>query len=174
MKVVALMSSHTTTAYLLLGANLGERELTFERCLERLGEFPGVSVTAASAVYTSPAVNLEPEAPEFLNQALQVETALSANELLDVCEAVEREFGRTLKGRLRSRTLDVDILLYGESIIDSPRLRVPHPRLTERGFALLPLLELTPDCADPRTKRRFADSLTPEMRDTVRRQHTHA
>ncbi|HSG98764.1 MAG TPA: 2-amino-4-hydroxy-6-hydroxymethyldihydropteridine diphosphokinase [candidate division Zixibacteria bacterium] len=168
------MSSHRTTAYLLLGANLGERELTLERCLERLDELPDVSVITASAVYTSPAVDLEPEAPEFLNQALQVETALSANELLDVCEALEREFGRTLKGSLRSRTLDVDILLFGDSIIDSPRLRIPHPRITERGFALVPLLELAPGCADPRTNRLFVEALTPELRDTVRRLHTHA
>ena len=137
-----------TTAYVGLGANLGEREITLRRALELLGE--RVEVTAVSSFRDTEPVGYTDQ-PRFLNAAARVETELTPRELLDLLLAVERELGRVREGapRFGPRTVDLDLLLYGAETIDEPGLTVPHPRLHERRFALEPLAELDPGLVVP-------------------------
>ena len=129
-----------TRAYVGLGANLGDREATMRRAIDLLGD----EVVAVSTFRETDPVGYE-EQPRFLNAAVALETALTPRELLDRLLAVERELGRTRDGpRYGPRTIDLDLLLYGEEIVDESGLRVPHPRLAERRFALEPLFELDP------------------------------
>jgi 2-amino-4-hydroxy-6-hydroxymethyldihydropteridine diphosphokinase len=134
-----------TRAYVGLGANLGERERTLRRAVELLDAEPGIDVVGVSSFRETEPVGYVDQ-PAFLNGACAVETDLSPRDLLDRLLAVERALGRE-RGtgpRWGPRTIDLDLLLYGRETIDEPGLTVPHPRLTERSFALEPLLELDP------------------------------
>ncbi|WP_084444707.1 2-amino-4-hydroxy-6-hydroxymethyldihydropteridine diphosphokinase [Hymenobacter roseosalivarius] len=130
----------THTAYLLLGSNLGDRAATLRTAVRQLGELAG-TVVAASSLYETAPWGLS-EQPAFLNQAVRLHTDLPPEVLLDVCLRVEQLSGRERRVRWDARTLDVDILLYDALVLDSPRLAVPHPRLPERRFALVPLAEI--------------------------------
>lgn len=131
-----------TRAYIGLGANLGDREATTRRALALLDATDGLDVAAVSSFRETEPVGLIDQ-PRFLNGAAALETALSPLDLLDRLLAVERALGRTRAGpRYGPRTIDLDLLLFGEERIDEPGLHVPHPRLHERRFALEPLLEL--------------------------------
>lgn len=134
-------------AYLLLGSNLGNRAALLHDARARLAATAG-RVVAASALYETAAWGREDQ-PAFLNQALAVETFLPAPQLLAHCLATEQQAGRERLERWGSRTLDVDILLYGPEIIARPDLAVPHPRLAERRFALVPLAEIAPRLVHP-------------------------
>ena len=132
-------------AYVGLGANLGDREGTIRRAVELLGAEPGVEVVAVSALRETDPVGYADQ-PRFLNGAAAVETELAPRELLDRLLAVERELGR-VRGegpRYGPRAIDLDLLLYGDRVVDLPGLTVPHPRLAERRFVLEPLHELDP------------------------------
>jgi 2-amino-4-hydroxy-6-hydroxymethyldihydropteridine diphosphokinase len=132
-----------------VGANLGDREGTIERALDALAHAPGVRVLGVSSLRETAPVGLEDQ-PSFLNGALLVETDLAARELLLLLLDVERALGRTRDGpRFGPRTIDLDLLLYGDREIDEPGLSVPHPRLHERRFALEPLVELDPSLEVP-------------------------
>ena len=136
-------------AYVGIGANLGDREATMREALARLGEVEGVRVVAVSSFRETDPVGLLDQ-PRFLNAAAELETALSPRALLDALLAVERSLGRTRDGsRYGPRTIDLDLLLFGEEIVAEPGLTVPHPRLHERAFALEPLHELDPELALP-------------------------
>jgi 2-amino-4-hydroxy-6-hydroxymethyldihydropteridine diphosphokinase len=136
-------------AYLGLGANLGDREATIVRALELLAHEDGVEVVAVSSLRDTDPVGIVDQ-PRFLNGAAAVETDLSPGELLNRLLAVERELGRTREGpRFGPRTIDLDLLLYGDEEVDERGLTVPHPRLAERRFALEPLAELDPDLVVP-------------------------
>jgi 2-amino-4-hydroxy-6-hydroxymethyldihydropteridine diphosphokinase len=132
-------------AYVGLGSNLGDREATIRAALAELAAPDAVELVAVSAlVETEPVGYLDQ--PRFLNGAAALETSLSARALLDLLLAVEARFGRD-RGAVPAqgpRTLDLDLLLYGDDEIDEPGLRIPHPRLHERAFALGPLAELDP------------------------------
>jgi len=131
-------------AYVGVGANLGDRRATIERAIELLRAVEGVEVLAVSTLRETDPVGYEDQ-PRFLNGAVELETTLGARELLDALLAVERELGRRRDGpRFGPRTIDLDLLLFGEERIDEPGLTVPHPRLHERRFALEPLAELAP------------------------------
>jgi 2-amino-4-hydroxy-6-hydroxymethyldihydropteridine diphosphokinase len=136
------------TAYLLLGSNLGDRTALLRTARAHLAAVAG-EIMAASALYETAAWGREDQ-PAFLNQALAVRTFLTAEELLGQCLATEQAAGRERLERWGSRTLDVDILLYGPALIDQPSLTVPHPRLAERRFALVPLAEIGPEVRHPR------------------------
>ena len=137
-----------TRAYVGLGANLGQREETLGRAVELLGQAPGVDVVAVTELRETDPVGVV-EQPRFLNGAVALETTLTARELLDLLLDVERELGRVRAERWGPRVVDLDLLLYGDATLDEPGLRVPHPRLHERRFALEPLAELDPDLAIP-------------------------
>ena len=132
-----------TRAYVGLGANLGDREATIRAAIAAL---PGV-VAVSSLRETDPVGKTDQ--PRFLNGVAAVETALSARELLDVLLSVERGLGRERRERWGPRTIDLDLLLYGDDTVDEPGLTVPHPRLQERRFALEPLAELDPELLVP-------------------------
>jgi 2-amino-4-hydroxy-6-hydroxymethyldihydropteridine diphosphokinase len=137
------------TAYIGVGANLGDRRATIERAVELLRAVPGVEVLAVSSLRETDPVGFK-EQPRFLNGAVELETTLEPRELLDVLLRVERDLGRTREGpRLGPRTIDLDLLVYGDRRLDQPGLTVPHPRLHERRFALEPLAELAPELEIP-------------------------
>jgi 2-amino-4-hydroxy-6-hydroxymethyldihydropteridine diphosphokinase len=138
-----------TTAYVGMGANLGDRQATIERAVELLGAAEGVEVLAVSSLRETDPVGFEDQ-PRFLNGAAAVETALVPRDLLDVLLGIERQLGRTREGpRFGPRLIDLDLLLYGDAQVDEPGLTVPHPRLHERRFALEPLAELAPGLVVP-------------------------
>jgi 2-amino-4-hydroxy-6-hydroxymethyldihydropteridine diphosphokinase len=132
-----------TRAYVGLGANLGDREATIRAAVAAL---PGVR--ALSSLRETEPVGLTDQ-PRFLNGVAALETELSARDLLDTLLAVERRLGRERRERWGPRTIDLDLLLFGEEAIDEPGLTVPHPRLHERRFALEPLAEIAPDALIP-------------------------
>ncbi|HEX5470071.1 MAG TPA: 2-amino-4-hydroxy-6-hydroxymethyldihydropteridine diphosphokinase [Gaiellaceae bacterium] len=143
-----------SVAYIGLGANLGEREATLREALARLGDTDGIRVVAVSSFRETDPVGLL-EQPRFLNAAAALETTLSARALLDTLLAVERALGRDRASEARwgPRTIDLDLLLYGDEEIDEAGLTVPHPRLPERRFVLEPLLELDPELTLPDGRR---------------------
>ncbi|GBD11669.1 Bifunctional folate synthesis protein [bacterium HR23] len=136
-----------TLAYLGLGSNLGDREAHLRRGVLHL-ERRAVRMVALSAVYETTPWGYSAQ-PPFLNMVACVQTSLDPFGLLDTCLAIEEEEGRTRPFPNAPRTLDIDILLYGERIIASPRLVVPHPRLADRAFVLVPLCDLAPDLVHP-------------------------
>jgi len=139
-----------TRAFVGLGANLGDREATLRRAVELLAADPEIELVAVSTLRETDPVGYLDQ-PRFLNGAVEVETTLLPRELLDRLLGVERALGRERTGpRFGPRTIDLDLLLYGEEQVDEPGLRVPHPRLHERGFALEPLAELDPALVVPR------------------------
>ena len=132
------------TAYVGLGANLGDREATIRRALDLLAADRELEVVAVSALRETDPVGIVDQ-PRFLNGAAALETALPPRELLARLLAVESALGRRREGaRFGPRTIDLDLLLYGEATVAEPGLTVPHPRLHERRFALEPLAELDP------------------------------
>jgi 2-amino-4-hydroxy-6-hydroxymethyldihydropteridine diphosphokinase len=138
-----------TRAYVGLGANLGDRERTLQAAVDALAAEDGVEVVSVSVLRETEPVGVGQQ-PLYLNGAAEVETTLTARELLDRLLAVEQRFGRIrVPGEHGPRTLDLDLLLYGDEVIDEPELHVPHPRLHERRFVLEPLAELAPGLVVP-------------------------
>ena len=135
-------------AYIGLGSNLGDRERTIEQAVALLRAGPGVEVVSESTLRET-----EPwgpvAQPRFLNCAVEVETSLEPRALLGVLLDVERRLGRVREERWGPRTIDLDLLLYGDAALDEPGLTVPHPRLHERAFVLEPLHELDPTLVVP-------------------------
>lgn len=142
------MSGRPVSAFLGLGSNLGDREAHLRRAVALLAREPGVEVARVSSVYET-----EPEGvtdqPRFLNQVVEVRTTLPPEALLARALAVEAALGRVRRERWGPRVIDVDLLLYGEEVVSRPGLQVPHPRLRERVFAMVPLAELAPDLRLP-------------------------
>jgi 2-amino-4-hydroxy-6-hydroxymethyldihydropteridine diphosphokinase len=141
-------------AYIGLGSNLGDREATLREAIARLGAQEGIEVVAVSSFReTDPVGKLDQ--PRFVNAAAALDTSLRPRELLQQFLEVERSLGRdrTKEQRWGPRTIDLDLLLYGDEEIDEPGLAVPHPRLAERAFVLEPLLELDPGLRLPDGRR---------------------
>ena len=130
-------------AFLGLGSNVGDRLAHLQAAVDRLQAARGVRVDAVSSVYETTPVGGPPQ-EAFFNLAVRVATTRSPRRLLKACQAVEAAGGRQRRDRWGPRTIDVDILLYGERSVRRRRLRVPHPRLSERAFALVPLIEVAP------------------------------
>src|SRR5205823_11145376 len=141
--------------FLGLGANVGNREENLRTALRWLA--PKCRVVAVSSVWRSEAVVLEGQAagPEFRNAACEIATELSAHELLVHVKEIEHAIGRRPAPRWSARPIDIDILLYGDQIIDTPELRVPHPLMVERAFVLLPLAEIAGEVVVPGVGRRL-------------------
>jgi 2-amino-4-hydroxy-6-hydroxymethyldihydropteridine diphosphokinase len=146
-----------TLAYLLLGSNLGDRPARLAQARLDLAATAG-HLVATSALYETAAWGLEDQ-PAFLNQVLALETELDATSLLAACQATEQQQGRERLVRWAARTLDVDILLFGQEIIATPTLTVPHPALPARRFALVPLAELAPHLVHPQLHCTIAELL---------------
>jgi 2-amino-4-hydroxy-6-hydroxymethyldihydropteridine diphosphokinase len=145
------------TAYLLLGSNLGDRAIILRDAVQYLHATAGI-VEVTSGLYETAAWGLEDQ-PAFLNQAVRLQTELTPDLLLDACQKTEQLAGRERLVRWGARTLDVDILLYDGLVLNTPRLTVPHPRLPERRFALVPLVEIAANVVHPEVKRTIAELL---------------
>lgn len=134
------------TVYLALGTNLGQREANLRAAREALAF--QVGLTAASRLYQT-----EPwgytDQPAFLNQVLAAETSLPPLDLLDLLKQIETDLGRKATFRYGPRLIDLDLLLYDDLVLDTPRLTLPHPRMAERAFVLAPLAEIAPDLRHP-------------------------
>jgi 2-amino-4-hydroxy-6-hydroxymethyldihydropteridine diphosphokinase len=144
-------------AFLGLGSNLGDRLATLQRAVDRLAR-DGARAMRSSRVYETAPVG--PPQPDYLNAVVEVETDLGPEELLARCLVVEAELGRVRGERWGPRTIDVDLLCYDRAEVDRPDLTLPHPRMHERAFVLLPLTELTSDPMLP-GGRRLADVRLP-------------
>jgi len=143
--------------FLSLGSNLGNRRVQIERGISAL-EQTALTRVARSSFYETEPVDLE-EQPWFANQVVRGATRLSPLELLAECQRIERALGRTPTVRFGPRILDIDILLYGRLIMEQEGLVIPHPRMRERRFVLIPLLEIAPELTDPRDEEKYAKTL---------------
>jgi len=139
-----------TCCHLGLGANLGQPEHTLRAAVDIIAALPGTTLRARSALYRTPAWG-GIQQPDFLNAVVMIDTELAALDLLHALWQIERQHGRDRQREIRwgPRTLDIDILLYGHEMLDLPELHLPHPRLHQRAFALVPLLEIAPDIHIP-------------------------
>ena len=137
-----------TVAYIGLGANVGPREVTLLRAVDLLAEEDDVEVLAVSQLRETDPVGIVDQ-PRFLNGVAQIGTSLPPRALLELLLRIEQSLGRVREERWGPRTVDLDLLVYGDEIVDAPGLRVPHPHLHERRFALEPLAELAPELDVP-------------------------
>lgn len=136
------------TAYIALGANIGDPAATVRAAFAALSGLPGTQLTATSSLYRTAPIGLAGQ-PDFINAVARVETSLEPGALLQALLALEADFGRVRLERNGPRTLDLDLLLYGDKVLDTPDLILPHPRLHLRAFVLAPLAEIAPDLAIP-------------------------
>lgn len=137
-------------AFVGLGGNLGAVAATLRAATDALAQLPATRLLRASRLYRTPAWGLEQQ-PDFINGVVALETTLAPRELLDALLRIEREFGRERDHGLRwgPRTLDLDLLLHGDAMVESAGLRLPHPHLHERAFVLVPLAEIAPALVIP-------------------------
>ena len=147
-----------TKAFVGLGSNLGDRVAHLRRALEGMSAIPKTEVVRVSSTYDSEPAGA-PGEPRYLNAVAELSTTLSARGLLWNLQLIEGRMGRPRAGRSGPRTIDLDLLFFGEETIHEPGLEVPHPRLLERDFVLVPLGELDPWWVDPRTGMRICDLL---------------
>lgn len=148
-------------AYLGLGSNLADRLENLQRAVDLLDEHEGLHLLRSSRVYETEPVG-GPEQPDFLNAVIEVDTERSPRELLGACLEVEVAMGRIREERWGPRPIDVDLLTYGDLVLDEPDLVLPHPRMHERAFVLVPLTELCPDPPLPGDRRLASVRLPPE------------
>jgi 2-amino-4-hydroxy-6-hydroxymethyldihydropteridine diphosphokinase len=142
------------TAYIGLGANLGDPAHAVRRAIEQLATTPGVRLLQASRLYRSAPV--DSSGPDYVNAVAEIATNLTAPSLLAALQAIELSAGRERPYVNAPRTLDLDLLLYGSAGVASPRLTLPHPRMWERAFVLLPLHEIAPDLVPSKALRAVA------------------
>lgn len=135
-------------AYVALGSNLGNPVVTIDAAIEALAALRGSILKAMSSLYRTAPVGLKRQ-PDFINAVVALDTRLAAKELLDELFAVEIQFGRRRSVKNAPRTLDLDLLLFGDSVQSDPELTLPHPRMHERAFVLVPLAEIAPDAVIP-------------------------
>lgn len=135
-------------AFLGLGSNIGERLANLQAAVEELDRQSGLRVSASSRIWETDPVGGPPQ-PDFLNAVVQVETDLEPLDLLGACHRVESALGRVRDVRNGPRTIDIDVLLFDMLTLDDPRLSIPHPRMTQRGFVMLPLMDLDPHASLP-------------------------
>ena len=152
--------------HIALGSNLGDRRAAIEAACRAIDALPGTRIVCTSTLIETEPVGPPGQGP-YLNGAARVSTDLPARQLLDHLLAIERELGRRRSpgARWTARTIDLDILLWGDQIIDEPSLTIPHPRLHERRFVLSPLAEIDPDVVVPTLGRRVSDLLASLDRD---------
>ncbi len=138
----------STSAFIGLGANLADPGAQVLRALDELAHLPRCALVARSSLWRSAAVGYADQ-PEFINAIAQLDSGLTADELLDALQRVETTHGRVRSFANAPRTLDLDLLLFGDEVRATPRLTLPHPRMHERAFVLKPLLEIAPDAQIP-------------------------
>jgi len=159
----------SSLAFIGIGSNIGDRRAHLNHALEALDEDLGIDLVSVSRVRETLPVGPVPDQALYLNAVASVRTSLTPSELLAALLDIERANGRdrTTESRWGPRTLDLDLLLFGEQAVDEPGLTVPHPRLTERRFVLEPLADLAPDLAVPGTGRTVAEHLAALIEEGV-------
>lgn len=138
-----------TIAYIALGSNLGDRWATLSAAVRRLRAEPGLQVIGSSEKYETAPVNCPPGSGAFLNAVVAIETNREPHDILHLLLRIERQFGRVRSEPNSPRTLDLDLILYGDRVINTPDLTLPHPRMHERNFVLIPLAEIAKDAVHP-------------------------
>lgn len=154
------------TAYVGLGANLGDAVQAVREAIVRIGELPHTAITRQSSLYRTAPV--DSSGPDFINAVAEISTRLTAPELLAMLQGIEEAAGRERPFRNAPRTLDLDLLLFGGARIDSARLQVPHPRMYARAFVLVPLAEIAPDLAPPDRLAAVAAQRLTRIQDALR------
>jgi len=155
------------SVYLGLGSNLGDRECYLIAACNRLSQMEGFETIALSPIYISDAVEMDKSTPSFLNMVIKGQFRYTPLELLANIEKIEKELGRKSKGDYQPRPIDIDILLFGSKICKLDRLVIPHKKMTQRPFVLVPLLQIDPDLLHPLTNKRFDSYLKKKDRESL-------
>lgn len=148
------------TAFLALGSNLGDRIAHLRGARHALHSHAELCIIRASAIYETEPVGGPEEQPPYLNAVLEVQTSLKASQLLEFALTVEQQFGRCRKVRWDARSLDIDLLFYADRIFQKQELTIPHPRLHQRAFVLIPLMDVAPDFIHPLRQKTVREMLT--------------
>jgi 2-amino-4-hydroxy-6-hydroxymethyldihydropteridine diphosphokinase len=150
-----------TTAYIGLGSNLGKRQAAIRAALEKLAKLPSTRLAAVATFRETDPVDCPPGSGAYMNSVAAIHTDLSPAELLQHLLRIERELGRDRTNEQRNdpRVIDLDLLLIGDTVLQTPELELPHPRMWTRKFVLEPLAEIAPDLTDPITGTRVQDAL---------------
>ena len=157
-----------TRVYLSLGSNMGNRQDYLQKAVEALNDLPETEVKVVSSYYETAAWGLTEQA-DFLNLALLLETQLPAETLLRSCQQIEKDLDRVRHEHWGPRTVDIDILLYGQEIWETEHLKVPHPYMGQRAFVLVPLIEIADDLVDPKTGQAYKKYLSQLNTSDVRK-----
>ena len=142
------MSVAQTPCYIGIGANLGNARDTVTQAIALIGKLPQTQLAATSSLFSTAPIDAGGD--DFINAVVKINTRLQPNELLQSLQALELDFGRQRPYRNAPRTLDLDILLYGDQVVSNETLEIPHPRMTQRAFVLIPLLEIDPFITIPK------------------------
>ena len=148
-----------TKCAIALGSNQGDSLNILERSLNVLNDIPGIDLKTTSSWYQTEPVGTPELQANYLNGCALLSTRQTPEELLAILQATEIQFGRTSKGNLQPRTLDLDLLLYGDLVLNTPNLTLPHPRMRERAFVLVPLAEIAGDWIEPVSNMKIAKLL---------------
>ena len=150
-----MQTSNLQIVYLLLGSNLGNRKELLDKTIELLSQKVGVIISQSKDYETKPwGVT---DQPDFLNLAVSIHTHLKPLEILEQTQSIENQLGRVRKEKWGARLIDIDLMFYGDEIIDEPNLKVPHPLMQERDFALIPLAEIAPDFVHPVLRKTVSE-----------------
>jgi 2-amino-4-hydroxy-6-hydroxymethyldihydropteridine diphosphokinase len=148
-----------TECAIALGSNQGDSLSILESSLNVLNQFPGIQLKTTSNWYQTKAMGTKEPQADYLNGCALLSASQTPEELLTILQATELQFGRTSKGDLQPRTLDLDLLFYGDLVVNTPSLTLPHPRMTERAFVLVPLAEIAADWIEPVSGLKIAKLL---------------
>ena len=148
-----------TECAIALGSNQGDSLSILESSLNALNQIPGIKLKTTSRWYQTKPVGTDETQSDYLNGCALLSAAQTPEELLAILQATEIQFGRTSKGDLQPRTLDLDLLLYGDLVLNTPSLTLPHPRMSERAFVLVPLAEIAADWIEPGSGMKIAKLL---------------
>ena len=144
----------TVNCAIALGSNLGDSQQTLEQAVAKLENVSEIAIEAVSSWYET--LPIGPTQPNYINGCAALTTSLTPEDLLDTLLKIETQFGRVRAERWGARTLDLDLILYDDLILETPNLQIPHPRLRERAFVLVPLAEIVPHWIDPITQSAIA------------------
>ena len=158
--------SKWSKAAIALGSNLGDSRSILEQAFQTLARMPAITPIARSPWYLTQPVG--PPQPDYINGCAAIRTTLAPEQLLDTLLAIENQYGRARGERWGARTLDLDLILFDDVVMDTPKLQIPHPRMSERAFVLCPLTDIAPDWVDPVTQNTIAQLLERVDRSGVR------